>query len=180
MTRVIVHGAFVTRCTLRPSHATFDDPRIPPHIWLRVVPEPNSGCWLWTWYTVNGYGRLTVKRRTWPAHRFFYTNLVAPVPPELQMDHLCRTECCVNPDHLEPVTPRENTLRSKGPAALAARQTQCKYGHVYTAESVRINSEGHRYCRICERVRHRYRLVDGRLKRVPAAELEADLRMGVM
>jgi DNA-binding XRE family transcriptional regulator len=33
------------------------------------------------------------------------------IPEGLQLDHLCRVRCCVNPAHLEPVTNRENSHR---------------------------------------------------------------------
>jgi hypothetical protein len=38
--------------------------------------------------------------------------IFGPIPDGLQLDHLCRVRCCVNPNHLEPVTAKENTLRS--------------------------------------------------------------------
>lgn len=43
-----------------------------------------------------------------------YELLVGPIPPGLQIDHLCRNKICVNPAHLEPVTHRENLMRGKG------------------------------------------------------------------
>lgn len=75
-------------------------------------------CWLWTGARTGGrkgqppYGfvRLDAKRRT-GAHRFMYELLVGPIPEGLKLDHLCRTPLCVNPDHLEPVTQRENVRR---------------------------------------------------------------------
>ena len=45
------------------------------------------------------------------AHRALYENVNGPVPYGLQLDHLCRVPSCVNPDHLEPVTPAENCRR---------------------------------------------------------------------
>lgn len=45
------------------------------------------------------------------AHRFAYELWVAPIPPEREIDHLCRVRGCVNPTHMEPVTTRENVNR---------------------------------------------------------------------
>lgn len=59
--------------------------------------------------------------RTFCAHRLLYELLVEPVPDDLQMDHLCRTPTCVNPSHLEPVTPRENVRRGNQPSVRKAR-----------------------------------------------------------
>jgi hypothetical protein len=37
--------------------------------------------------------------------------LICKIPDGLTLDHLCRNKSCVNPDHLEPVTREENTVR---------------------------------------------------------------------
>lgn len=44
-------------------------------------------------------------------HRVMYEELVRPLLPLETLDHLCRERTCVNPDHLEPVTLRENVQR---------------------------------------------------------------------
>jgi hypothetical protein len=36
---------------------------------------------------------------------------VGPIPPNREIDHLCRVRSCVNPAHLEVVTNRENCRR---------------------------------------------------------------------
>lgn len=106
------------------------------HLDKFISPEPNSGCWLWTGGTRQGYGLYTEydaasvpTRKTRNAHLVVYELLVGPVPAGFQLDHLCRNRICVNPGHLEPVTQRENVLRGEGVAALRARRTTCKNGH---------------------------------------------------
>jgi hypothetical protein len=72
-------------------------------------------CWLWIGaIKESGYGN----HGGTGAHRFMYQLLVGPIPPGLQLDHLCRVRNCVNPAHLEPVTPSENVRRER-----AARRT---------------------------------------------------------
>ncbi len=60
-----------------------------------------------------GYGRCQWRRKTWKTHRLVFTWLVGPIPPEMQLDHLCRNRRCCNPTHLELVTGTENTRRGR-------------------------------------------------------------------
>lgn len=114
-------------------------------------------CWLWRGdHDQKGYGRIAVgggKRKL--AHRFSYELLVGPIPVGLQIDHVkargCTSLACVNPAHLEPVTARENLLRSSGVTAKNANKTACHRGHAYTEENTEISRTGSRGCRTCRR-----------------------------
>lgn len=76
-------------------------------------------CWLWIGsLTYDGYGIFRENNRRTGAHRFSYEYNVGPIPDGLQIDHLCRVRNCVNPDHLEPVTPAENDRRARERARL--------------------------------------------------------------
>lgn len=78
------------------------------------IVDDATGCWLYTGPKgAKGYGRIMIDRQNRLAHRHFYEQLVGPIPEGLQLDHLCRNTSCVNPDHLEPVTPIENIRRSE-------------------------------------------------------------------
>ena len=118
--------------------------------WLKVEPEPNSGCWLWMGAISNrmGHGRFAPTRRTLVyAHRFSYELHREPIPRGFVLDHLCRVPQCVNPVHLESVTPGENARRI--PEALKSRPARrdiCPRGHPY-----RRDESGHARCRICHR-----------------------------
>jgi hypothetical protein len=73
-----------------------------------------NGCWIWQLQrSPNGYGRTQRNGKVTTAHRASYERLVGPIPEGLHLDHLCRVRLCVNPAHLEPVTPLENNRRSR-------------------------------------------------------------------
>lgn len=110
-------------------------------------------CWVWQrnrdWA---GYGRLTVKRKGQKAANWMWEQANGRrVPKGLHLDHLCRNPPCVNPDHLEPVTPLENALRGETNAA----KTQCKHGHPFDEANTYYEKSGRRKCRACDARRHR-------------------------
>jgi hypothetical protein len=113
--------------------------------WTKAMPEPNSGCWLWTGAVMrNGYGAFHVPAMgTGLAHRVAYILFNGEIPSDLQIDHRCRVRHCVNPDHLEPVTAAENLRRgreARGPS------TVCQRGH---SMADCIIEGGVRRCRVC-------------------------------
>lgn len=72
-----------------------------------------SGCWLWMAQTdKDGYGHFKYKGKDWLAHRFAYAYLIGVVVKPLTLDHLCRRPVCVNPFHLEKLTPRDHSIRT--------------------------------------------------------------------
>ena len=127
-----------------------DSPTREEIFWTRVEPQ-EDGCWLWGGQiNDHGYG-LFRAGRVYRAHRWSYEHLVGPIPEGLVLDHLCRVRNCVNPDHLEPVTHRENVLRGVGPTAANAAKTECRKGHALVGDNVRQRPTGCRECRTCAR-----------------------------
>lgn len=133
----------------------YGDASIDESLWAKIIPEPNSGCWLWVgpigrW----GYGnvqtgsRTTGNRKTEAAHRVMFRLVKGPIAHVL--DHLCRVRCCVNPAHLEDVPQQINVLRGESPMAYQARRTYCIHGHALTTDNT-YHWRGHRSCMECRR-----------------------------
>lgn len=109
----------------------------------------DGGCWIYLGYVSRGgYSQIWIK----PGIRKYrhiaaYELFIGPVPEGMQLDHLCRRPACFNPRDLEPVTPRENVLRSDAWAGVNSRKTHCPQGHPYDG----VNAHGRRICRRCTR-----------------------------
>ena len=120
--------------------------------WPNVEFDTNGGCWLWSGTDdKKGYGIISVpycNSNSQRAHRFAYRKFRGAIPHGLVTDHLCRVPGCVNPWHMEIVTPRENTLRGIGPTAINAQKTHCPSGHPYAGRNL-MYRHGQRRCRMC-------------------------------
>lgn len=78
----------------------------------KVKLQPN-GCLEWRGHIrKNGYGMFKTEGQTVYAHRWAYLQVFSCIPAGLELDHLCRNRACVNWQHLEPVTGKENLRRS--------------------------------------------------------------------
>lgn len=137
-------------------------PSVNQRFWAKVD-SAEDGCWTWTacrsW---KGYGLFGIRpapgapQSNKHAHRVAYEMLVGPIPVGLHIDHLCRNRACVRPDHMEPVTPRENWIRGNTPSAVHARQTHCIHGHPLFGDNLYVApGNGMRACRTCKKARKR-------------------------
>ncbi len=124
--------------------------KVPEWARARVI-ITDSGCWEWTgWRHAGGYGGCQRAGHNM-AHRVMYSELVGPIPPGLDLDHLCRNRPCCNPAHLEPVTRSENLFRG-----VRSWREACEHGHV-GRWSTRTRQGGRRRCLECHRLRENAR-----------------------
>lgn len=150
------------------------------------IPEPNSGCWLWTGPAYDtGYGVFFNPRidRRDGAHRVSMELATGePIPPGMQVNHHCDVRACVNPDHLYIGTQKDNMRDAcdrgrsnvpgltRGYPRMNAAKTHCKHGHEFTPENTatarRKNGKMRRECVTCRR-----RLVNAYNRRRRSANL---------
>lgn len=76
--------------------------------WSKV--NKTSECWLWTGScNRDGYGGFRVEEKTIGAHRVSWLLAGNTIPDGLVVRHKCLSKNCVNPEHLETGTKKENS-----------------------------------------------------------------------
>lgn len=132
------------------------EPSVAERFWEKV--HKTETCWLWIGaISSTGYGTISIDGRRQGAHRLSLALAGVEIPDGYDVDHLCRTPPCVNPNHLEPVTHAENMARApfSGPDWQRAK-THCPQGHEYTPENTGFRkSHTARICLACKRERSR-------------------------
>ena len=126
-----------------------------PRFESKFIPEPNTGCWIWLAQTdKHGYGRFFIDGAKTTAQRASWLIYRGTIPDGLEIDHKCKLRCCVNPDHLQPLSKPANLAQRA-----FAKKDSCPKGHPYSGDNLSITKNGNgkvaRRCRICTRERNR-------------------------
>jgi len=159
----------------------------------RVIIEDcghSTPCWCWSRCTRDGYGRADIIGRHLQAHRVSFEAFRGEIAAGFEIDHLCCVTNCVNPDHLEPVTPEENLRRKCQRRGLTiggkpslphppssgrsigwrGQLTHCSNGHEYSPDNTLKRPDGLRRCAACYR-RNNANKIRRRSERRAAARL---------
>lgn len=134
------------KCSGLAQRKTIDD------LHSKITVNPETNCHIWTGYKIgHGYGMCRINRQQKLVHRVMWESVNGPVPPELQIDHLCGVKACCNVEHLRIVTARENSLAdtSNNMAARYFRRLVC---HKCGGDFSKFKN-GMRYCRPCRHKR---------------------------
>lgn len=120
--------------------------------WTSV--DATGDCWIWREES-DRYGRVWDRADSSMvyAHRWIYELLIGVIPAGKVIDHICNVKRCVNPDHLRPITIRENVMRGMHPIY------QCKRGHSLEGSNLIKSNRG---CRTCVNMNRRARRAAGR------------------
>lgn len=74
----------------------------------------SNGCWIWIGLSIEGYGSFRFERKSYRTHRIMWEFVNGHLDPSLILHHTCEVTLCVNPAHLEPLSPYMHAQRHKG------------------------------------------------------------------
>lgn len=85
--------------------------RVLAYLAMRTVCDLETRCWIWAKsLRSSGYAAAYIFGKQWDGHRLSYIYLVEDPGPGSVVHHTCPTGGpCVNPAHLQAVTPVNNT-----------------------------------------------------------------------
>lgn len=125
----------------------------------RAIPEPNTGCLLWTGSCdTGGYGSICINKKTRTVHRLVYELYFGKISRNKVIMHICDTRCCINIRHLKLGTQKQNVIDAvkKNRMYIPHKNKKfCKNGHEFTEENTKWETATHRRCRACVKINNK-------------------------
>jgi hypothetical protein len=117
--------------------------------WDRILKDSETMCWLWQGHLDHGYAKISVKGKWCRVQRIVHEEFNGPIPPGMEVHHICQNKSCVSPAHLLALSAEEHRKfhPENGP------WSYCSRGHYLSEANTRLESDGKRKCRLCERLR---------------------------
>ena len=124
-------------------------PRIPIAMRMKRNSKQVGSCSVWQGTTAGrGYpnmGRGGHRAGMMYAHRAAWELTNGPIPEGMEIHHKCENKKCINPKHMELVTPAEHYARHRKP--------YCSAGHRFTPDNTFYRADnGARGCIECRRL----------------------------
>ena len=123
--------------------------------WSRMAIDPQTNCWNWTSGLWGGYGSFYFQNKRYKASRFAFMLTYGYFPTVCR--HKCDNSLCVNPDHLEDGSYKDNTqdMMKRGRwRNQYVDRTHCHRGHLLSGDNIRMRGNG-RVCKACQKIRTR-------------------------
>src|SRR5712692_8182930 len=126
-----------------------EDDKVEKRFFEKIEINDNN-CWvLKASDNLQVYGQFYYNGKTILAHRFSFEYFKEKIEPNNVIDHICKNTLCVNPNHLEQVTTRENVMRGMGVTSINDKKTHCSRGHLLEGENVYSYGKNYRQCMTC-------------------------------
>jgi transcriptional regulator len=114
----------------------------------------DNGCWVWNGYVRGNYPCISIKKVFCPVHRLSYEMWAGDIPTGLIVRHKCDNPKCVNPDHLELGTHKDNTkdmiTRGRNKKFYGEDNAASKISDNQRKEIVRLGQNGKKHQDIAE------------------------------
>lgn len=97
------------------------------------------------------YPYMYYKNKVWRGNRLVLFLFTGDIPANKHALHTCDNTRCVNPEHLYWGTNIQNVKdMCNRKRSYQQKKTQCRAGHPYRGDNLRIDKDGRRVCKSCK------------------------------